>query len=153
MNHEIFADIEDLDVKNLSRNEFLLTTTQIIQKHFPMYNWVGYYFLESDGKLHVGPYVGKTTPHEIIELDKGICGAAVSRQETIIVDDVNADPRYLSCSLETRSEIVIPLKIGGEIAGELDIDSSRPAAFSQDDKAILEEVVKMVERVLEKVAL
>lgn len=99
--------------------------------------------------MHVGPYIGKTTPHTVIDLDHGICGAAVSQQQTIVVDNVNADPRYLACSLETRSEIVVPLKMHGEIIGELDIDSAVTAAFDPDDKAVLEETTAEIGRHLE----
>lgn len=150
MPHPIMKEVEAIASKNLPRNDFLLESARLIQKHFPQYNWVGFYFLAEDNKLHVGPYVGKPTPHTVIELDKGICGAAVSQQETIIIDDVNADPRYLACSLETRSEIVIPLKVREKIIGELDIDSSQIAAFSPEDKSVLEDIVARIGQELEK---
>src|SRR5450759_2112386 len=73
----------------------------------PNFNWVGFYMLAEEGGekvLHLGPFVGKPTPHTRIPLNQGICGAAASNGRTVIVDDVNADPRYLACSLETRSE-------------------------------------------------
>ena len=129
------------------RDDFLLETARVIQRHYPAYNWVGYYFLKGD-KLHVGPYLGKPTPHTVIDLHKGICGAAVSQKATIVVDDVNADPRYLSCSLETKSEIVIPLVVNNTIIGELDIDSSTRAAFSNEDKKLLEQAAEYIGRVL-----
>lgn len=132
------------------RNEYLLESARTIQNHFPLYNWVGFYFLEKDNRLHVGPYVGKVTPHTVIDLDKGICGVAVSQEQTIVVDDVNADPRYLACSLETRSEIVIPIKVRGRIIGELDIDSQKKAAFSPPDRQMLEEVAEIIGKALEK---
>lgn len=141
---DILTDFDKIAAKGLERDAFLLEVAELIQKYYPQYNWVGFYFLQDDGKLHVGPYVGKPTPHTIIDLNKGICGAAVSQQETIIVDDVNADPRYLACSLETRSEIVIPLNVDGQIIGELDIDSSEITAFTFEDKQVLEDIVKKV---------
>jgi GAF domain-containing protein len=147
--HRLLIDIEDLSLKEPGKDSFLLDVAKCINQHFPHYNWVGFYFLEKDGKLHVGPYVGKPTPHTIIELDSGICGAAVSQGDTIVVDDVNADSRYLACSLETRSEIVIPIRVAGEIIGELDIDSDRPSAFGNDDKVILEQVVEIISSQLE----
>jgi GAF domain-containing protein len=71
-------------------------------------------------------------------MGRGICGAAATEKATIVVDDVNADPRYLACSLETRSEIVVPIMRGEQVLGELDIDSDKPAAFGPSDRALLE---------------
>lgn len=111
----------------------------LLQRERPHYNWVGIYLLEGE-TLVLGPYVGKPTPHTRIPLGQGICGAAASTGETIIVDDVHSDPRYLACSLETRSEIVVPIARHGKILGEIDIDSDRPQAFTDDDRKLLEEV-------------
>ena len=148
MAHQILSEIEELARAVTARDDYLLKAAELIQKHFPSYTWVGFYFLK-DGRLHIGPYVGKPTPHTVIELNKGVCGAAVSRAETIIVDDVNSDPRYLACSLETKSEIVIPITVKGEIIGELDIDSDKLAAFNDDDRVLLEKVTELIGRKLE----
>jgi L-methionine (R)-S-oxide reductase len=148
MKHQLLIEIKKLVESALERDEFLFETAGTIKRHFPRYNWVGFYFLK-DGKLHVGPYVGEPTPHTVIDPNKGICGAAVSQQKTIIVDDVNADPRYLACSLETRSEIVVPIRVGGEIIGELDIDSNKIADFNQNDKQLLEEIAGLIGERLE----
>jgi GAF domain-containing protein len=145
--HPLLAEIESLAAEYSSRDEFLMESAKAINRHFPHYNWVGYYFLK-DGKLHVGPYIGKPTPHIVIELNRGVCGAAVSQGETIVVDDVNADPRYLACSLETRSEIVVPIRVNGEIVGELDIDSEEKAAFGDHDKRLMEQVAALIGNIL-----
>jgi len=121
----------------------LAQTVALLQRDRPHYNWVGVYLLEN-GELVLGPYVGKPTPHTRIRLNQGICGAAASSGRTVIVDDVNADPRYLACSLETRSEIVVPVVREGRVLGEIDIDSDTPAAFSQEDRALLEEVARIL---------
>jgi L-methionine (R)-S-oxide reductase len=105
----------------------------------PAYNWVGIYLLEHN-ELVLGPFVGTPSPHSRIPLGRGICGAAAAEQMTIIVDDVSADPRYLACSVETRSEIVVPIMHGSSVLGELDIDSHQRAAFGETDRALLEEV-------------
>lgn len=112
---------------------------QMLQARLPYYTWAGIYLLEGD-TLVLGPYVGKPSPHTRIPLGRGICGAAATEKATIIVDDVNADPRYLACSIETKSEIVVPIMDGDQVLGELDIDSDRPAAFGTDDRALLEAV-------------
>jgi len=118
-------------------------TVALLQRERPSYNWVGVYLLEGD-ELVLGPFVGKPTPHTRIALDKGICGAAASTGKTVIVDDVHADPRYLACSLETRSEIVVPIMRAGRVLGEIDIDSDQPAAFSEEDRKLLEGVAEIL---------
>jgi GAF domain-containing protein len=104
---------------------------------------VGFYLLQGE-ELLLGPFEGKPTPHTRISLSQGICGAAASSGETVIVDDVNADPRYLACSLETRSEIVVPIFNRGRILGEIDIDSDQPAAFTAQDRELLETVAALI---------
>jgi L-methionine (R)-S-oxide reductase len=71
-------------------------------------------------------------------VDQGICGAAAREGQTVIVDDVNSDPRYLACSIETMSEIVAPIWVNGRVEGEIDIDSDRPAAFQDSDRKLVE---------------
>ena len=112
-----------------------------LKAQLPHYTWVGIYMLEGD-ELVLGPFVGKPSPHIRIPLNRGICGAAASQKATIIVDDVNSDPRYLACSLETKSEIVVPIMRGDRVLGEIDIDSDRPAAFGAADRVLLEEVAR-----------
>ena len=103
----------------------------------PDYSWVGIYLLDGD-HLQLGPFLGKPSPHSRIALNQGICGAAASHKKTIIVDDVDADPRYLACSLETRSEIVVPILNDTRLIGEIDVDSDKKAAFGPADRDILE---------------
>ena len=105
----------------------------------PHYTWAGIYLLEGD-ELVLGPYLGKPSPHVRIPLGRGICGAAAAQRMTITVDDVNSDPRYLACSLETKSEIVVPIMRSDVVLGEIDIDSDQPAAFGQEDRELLERV-------------
>jgi L-methionine (R)-S-oxide reductase len=111
----------------------------LLKARLPYYTWAGIYVLEGD-TLVLGPYLGKPSPHTHIPLGRGICGAAATEKASIIVDDVHADPRYLACSIETRSEIVVPIMDGDRVLGELDIDSDQPAAFGQSDQTLLEAV-------------
>jgi len=111
------------------------------------YTWVGIYLTDGE-ELVLGPFLGKPSPHTRIPLGRGICGAAATEKTTIIVDDVNADPRYLACSLETKSEIVVPIMNGPDVLGEIDIDSDRPAAFGQTDRALLEQVAGLLAEAL-----
>ena len=116
---------------------------RLLKDAVPHYTWVGIYVVEGD-ELVLGPYIGKPSPHTRIPLGKGICGAAVTEKATIVVDDVNADPRYLACSIETKSEIVVPIMRGSRALGEIDIDSDQPAAFGDRDRALLEPIAAML---------
>ena len=109
----------------------------LLKDQLPDYSWVGIYLLEGR-ELVLGPFLGKPSPHTRTQLNAGICGAAATEKATIVVDDVNADPRYLACSLETRSEIVVPIMRGDTVLGEIDIDSDRKAAFGAADRELLE---------------
>jgi len=128
-------------------NAAMQQVVRLLKDAIPYYSWVGIYLLDGD-ELVLGPYLGKPSPHTRIPLGKGICGAAATERATIIVDDVNADPRYLACSLETRSEIVVPIMNGAEVLGEIDIDSDQKAAFGPADRALLEQVATLLSEAL-----
>ncbi|HTB16210.1 MAG TPA: GAF domain-containing protein [Bryobacteraceae bacterium] len=123
-----------------------------IAERLPSYNWTGFYMLDPDDAtmLVLGPFIGAPTPHVRIPISQGICGAAVASGQTIVVDDVNADPRYLSCSISTKSEIVVPVYASGRVVGEIDIDSHNPAAFGDADRVFLEEVARIVGGYIER---
>ena len=118
-------------------------TVSTLKNQMPEYSWVGVYLLDGN-ELVLGPYVGKPSPHSRIPLGRGICGAAAAEKATIIVDDVNTDSRYLACSPDTRSEIVVPIMRGSDVLGEIDVDSDRPAAFGQADRRLLESVAALL---------
>jgi len=125
-----------------------------LQERLRHFDWVGFYMIEKgrlgeEPMLVLGPYVGAETPHKRIPLHQGICGAAVSSGQTVVVDDVNADPRYLACSIETRSEIVAPVFVKGKVVGELDIDSHTPAAFTAEARKLVEHCAALVGNYLE----
>jgi L-methionine (R)-S-oxide reductase len=125
----------------------------LLHEKLNRYNWVGFYMVQKEADrdvLVLGPFKGTMTPHTRIPLNQGICGAAASEGKTIVVDDVNSDPRYLVCSLETKSEIVVPVFVNGKVAGELDIDSHFLAAFGPDDRKLCEHAAAVLGRFLEK---
>jgi L-methionine (R)-S-oxide reductase len=141
---EIVSAVRDLAATTADSEELMAGVVRLLAAGRPHYSWTGFYLMDGPDTLALGPYVGKPSPHTRIALHQGICGAAASTGESLIVDDVNADPRYLACSLETRSEIVVPIKRDGQVLGEIDVDSDRPAAFSIEDQRLLEEVAGIV---------
>jgi L-methionine (R)-S-oxide reductase len=140
---DVLANVRTAIEQAPSYTEAMLQAVNVLKEEMPDYSWVGIYLLDGQ-ELMLGPYRGKPSPHTRIPLNQGICGAAASTRETIIVDDVDADPRYLACSLETRSEIVVPIMRGGEVLGEIDIDSDRKAAFGPADRELLEAVAALL---------
>jgi GAF domain-containing protein len=126
---------------------------KLLRARIPAYNWVGFYLIDKSGPepmLILGPYEGAPTPHTRIPLNQGICGAAASSGETVVVDDVGSDPRYLACSIETKSEIVVPICVRGEVVGEVDIDSHTPAAFTGTDRKLVEYCARVVGKHMER---
>ena len=126
----------------------LAAAVEVLQEGFEHYSWVGIYLVEGDD-LVLGPWQGpEATEHVRIPVGQGVCGAAAASGQTEIVDDVNADPRYLACFPSTRSEIVVPIAQNGRVIGEIDIDSDRAAAFGEDDRAFLERVAELLSPVV-----
>ncbi len=126
---------------------------EVLQSRMLKYNWVGFYMLGADtdpAMLILGPYKGAMTPHNRIPLNQGICGAAASTGKTVVIDDVSKDSRYLACSLETKSEIIAPIFVGGKVVGELDIDSHFLSAFKHEDRELIEYCSDVVGKYMER---
>lgn len=111
-------------------------------RKIPHYTWVGIYSLEGQDLVLTSWSGPSATQHTRIPIGQGICGAALAEKATIVVQDVNKDPRYLQCFINTRSEIVVPLLKDGAPVAELDIDSDQLAAFQVADTAFLEWVAQ-----------
>jgi L-methionine (R)-S-oxide reductase len=125
-------------------DDVLRQVVSVLHDRFAHYSWVGIYLVEGD-ELVLGPWQGpEATEHVRIPIGQGICGAAAASGQTEIVDDVNADPRYLACFPSTRSEIVVPIAYQGKVVGEIDIDSDQAAAFSAEDRTFLERVALLI---------
>lgn len=138
-----------------SAQELMSRMVKLLHDRMLKYNWVGFYMLKQNSPaeapmLVLGAFEGAMTPHTHIALHQGICGAAASTGKTVVVDDVSKDSRYLACSLETKSEIVVPIFAGGKVRGELDIDSHFLAAFGQEDRELVEFCAGLVGKRLEQ---
>lgn len=124
-------------------NSAMKQAVRLLKDGVPTYAWVGIYLLDGN-ELVLGPYVGKPSPHTRIPLGRGICGAAAAEKASIIVDDVNKDARYLACSVETLSEVVVPIMQNDTVLGEIDVDSNERAAFGPEDLRLLEPVAALL---------
>jgi L-methionine (R)-S-oxide reductase len=150
---DLASRLDSIAREATTANGLMTAIVALLHEKLLNYNWVGFYMLERDASedvLALGPFRGAATPHTRIPLNQGICGAAASRGETVVVDDVASDPRYLACSLETKSEIVVPIFVRGKVVGELDIDSHVPAAFGGEDRQLCEHAAALVGAWLEQ---
>ena len=152
---DVLREVDDAARSARSADELMTFICDCLQQRMLKYNWVGFYMIQNDAEagerfLQLGRFVGSMTPHTRIQLHQGICGAAASTGKTVVVDDVNQDARYLACSLETKSEIVAPIFVRSQVVGEIDIDSHFPAAFTADDRKLVEHCAELVGLMIEK---
>jgi L-methionine (R)-S-oxide reductase len=150
---EVRKEITTLAQAAPTARDLMEGVCKLLHERMLKYNWVGFYMLEPGAHppmLALETFMGAMTPHTRIPLNQGICGAAASSGKTVVVDDVSKDPRYLACSLETKSEIVVPIFVAEEVAGELDIDSHFPAAFGAEDQKLVQYCAEVVGQRLEK---
>ena len=130
-------------------NVKLLKICQVLDKEISYYNWTGFYFKNGDkDELALGPYVGAVTDHVIIPYGKGICGQVAVSGETFVVPDVHAQDNYLSCSIDTKAEIVVPIFKNGENIGQIDIDSHSIDPFTKEDEEMLKWLCYEVAKIL-----
>lgn len=123
-------------IANLSNASALLNT------FLNEINWVGFYLMD-EGELVLGPFQGLPACVRI-PAGRGVCGTTVSKEQTMVVDDVHAFPGHIACDAASKSEIVIPLIKNGAVLGVLDIDSPIEARFTSEDKDGLEKFVDVL---------
>ncbi|HLP17093.1 MAG TPA: GAF domain-containing protein [Bacteroidota bacterium] len=139
---ELIPQIASLIADEKDRIAALANTTAALKEAFPSYSWVGFYLLK-DGELVVGPFQGKIACTRIA-LNRGVCGAAATRRQTIVVEDVDAFPGHIACDGGSKSEIVVPLISNGSLVGVLDVDSYAYANFDETDKRALERLCAQI---------
>jgi L-methionine (R)-S-oxide reductase len=146
------SEINVLARTSTSGQELMDRICKKLNERMLKYNWVGFYMIDpADSQaLILGPYIGAMTPHTRIRLNEGICGAAASQGATVVVDDVSKDSRYLACSIETKSEIVVPVFVNKKVVGELDIDSHFLAAFGPEDRELTEHCARVTGEFMER---
>jgi L-methionine (R)-S-oxide reductase len=111
-----------------------------LHKKMTRYNWTGFYVVDSadPNYLIVGPYAGSFTPNVRIPLNTGLCGAAATSGQVVVVQDVSKDPRYLAGSSLVKSEIVVPIYVKKKLAAELDIESYFADTFTKAEQEFVE---------------
>lgn len=121
----------------------LSNTSALLNDHLDQVNWVGFYLIENN-ELILGPFQGHPACVHI-QIGKGVCGKAVSNNETQVVKDVHQFPGHIACDANSNSEIVIPIHKDNKIIGVLDIDAPIKSRFNDEDRKELEKVVSIIE--------
>ena len=124
--------------------EALGEVCRFLRHEFQHFRWVGIYLKDGE-TLRLAAWSGpQATEHGTIPIGQGVCGRAAREDRTVIVDDVRSAPEYLACFLETRSEIVVPIRVGLEVVGEIDIDGNEVKAYDASDDRFLTAVAQRV---------
>jgi len=149
---ELLRELQDFALTAPDAKSLMEHICQRLHEKMTRYNWVGFYLVDPAAPeiLVVGSFVGSFTPNARIPLNTGLCGAAATTGQTVVVDDVSKDARYLAGSPLVKSEIVVPIFVKNKLAGELDIESYFTSAFTAPEKAFVEACAGLVGRYLEK---
>lgn len=143
---QMFEHIYDKSKKILgstkSKQEVLKGITELLHKEVDYYDWVGFYLSSNheEKTLILDAYVGEPTEHTKIAYGQGICGQSAETGKTFVVQDVSEEGNYLSCSINVKSEIVVPILKDGVFVGELDIDSHTASPFTEEDEVYLSKI-------------
>jgi L-methionine (R)-S-oxide reductase len=149
MNTEkILKQVDEIIETNTGREKKLLAICELLDREIEVFDWTGFYLASNAEKrmLELGPYVGEATDHTRIAYGTGICGQAAETLDTFVVQDVSKADNYLACSVDVKSEIVVPVMKGDQFVGELDIDSHTLNAITPEIKELCEEVCQRVSR-------
>lgn len=140
---------EILHLTSISIEDRLSKVCEYLQENVNYYDWVGFYFAnEAEKTLHLKAFAGEPTDHTVIPFGKGICGQVAISNQNFVVPDVTAQDNYIACSLNVKSEIVVPIFKNDKNIGQIDIDSHKTNPFTEKDEQFLEWVNSEVAKVL-----
>jgi L-methionine (R)-S-oxide reductase len=153
LHKELLQEFQEFALMTPTPTALMERISQRLHEKITAYNWVGFYLADpaDPNFLLVGPFVGSFTPHARIPLNSGLCGAAASTGQVIVVQDVSKDPRYLSGSPLVKSEIVIPIFAKKKMAAQLDVESYFANTFVKKEQEFSEACANLVGKYLEKV--
>lgn len=147
---KLVKDLQDMRDEGHLSDALLRYAVRTIESSDERFSWVGVYLVnEEEQELWLHNYVGEPTEHAKIPVGTGVCGRAVAEKENLIIDDVSKEEDYLACSPDVQSEMVVLIRAGDEIFGQIDIDSEEKAAFNDDDETGLQLVAdKLAEQIM-----
>ena len=137
---DLIAHLDEMVASGAELERLLETAVLGLSRSDPRFDWTGVYELFSDNMLRLGPFVGAPTDHVFIGVGNGVCGTAVAERRNMNIPDVREITNYLACSVSTRSELVVLIRSGDVIYGQIDIDSHQVGAFSDTSVAKVERV-------------
>ncbi|MGD8718277.1 MAG: GAF domain-containing protein [Candidatus Zixiibacteriota bacterium] len=147
---ELLGRIKSIAGGGTGRDAKLQQICELLESQVAYFDWVGFYVTDPENprELVLGPYVGAPTEHVRIEFGQGICGRAADSRRMFVVQDVSKETNYLACSPDVKAEIVLPIFVGGDVWGELDIDSHTAAPFSSEDGDYLGRICGVVAEIV-----
>lgn len=137
---EILLEIQSYAGTAATAQSLMERVAGVLHEKMTRYNWVGFYLVDpaDAGYLIVGPFAGSFTPNARFPVTTGLCGAAASSGQVIVVKDVTKDPRYLAGSSLVKSEIVVPIHVNKKVAAELDVESYFSDTFNKTEQEFVE---------------
>lgn len=146
LNDQLIPDVKSIMSRNVTRDEKLFAICELLADEVSTFDWVGFYMADPDGKdeLVLGPFVGEATDHNRIPFGKGICGQVALTNETYVSQDVHSEDNYLACSMDVKSEIVVPIMKDNTFVAQLDIDSNTKNSITTGQRELLEEICALV---------
>ncbi|HAC05184.1 MAG TPA: diguanylate cyclase [Gemmatimonadetes bacterium] len=147
---EVVLALQEMRDEGHLSDALLRKAVRSIDEADDRFNWVGVYLLnEAEQELWLHNYMGPGTDHAKIPVGTGVCGRAVAERTNLNIADVSAEENYLVCSPDTRSELVILIRAGEEIFGQIDVDSDDEAAFTEEDEMAL---ISIADKLAEQLA-
>ena len=147
---EVLLALQEMRDEGHLSDALLRKAVRSIDEADDRFNWVGVYLLnEAEQELWLHNYMGPGTDHAKIPVGTGVCGRAVAERTNLNIADVSAEENYLVCSPDTRSELVILIRAGEEIFGQIDVDSDDEAAFTEEDEMAL---ISIADKLAEQLA-
>lgn len=150
MNTEaIFSEVKEVIHSGNKRDEILQQVCEILDREVDVFDWTGFYLASEteERMLELGPFVGEPTDHTKIPYGTGICGQAAETLDTFVVQDVSKADNYLACSVDVKSEIVVPIMKGDQFMGELDIDSHTRDAMTPELTRLCEDICRELSKI------
>jgi GAF domain-containing protein len=146
---ELIMDLQKMRDEGHLSDALLRHAVKRIERSDSRFDWVGVYLLDEEkDELWLHNYVGPPTEHARIPVGTGVCGTAVAKKENIIVQDVSEVEDYLACNEDVQSEMVVLIRAGNEIFGQIDIDSSEKGIFIEEDEILLQGIAdKLAEQI------
>lgn len=144
----LFQNCIDIVNKYSSNKTLVLEKIcSLLKEKIDCYDWVGFYFIdENEKKLILRSFAGKPTEHEKIAIGKGICGQVAKISKSLIIGDVSKEKNYISCDIEVKSEIVVPIFVNGLNIGQIDVDSKKLNAFDKNDENFLKQINELISK-------